>query len=64
MSEGAASLPDTSRSEDDARERRKHRTKRKRKSRKRERLVRNLAWLAGGLAVGLPLLAGMLYAMS
>ena len=45
-------------------DRRKRRTKRKRKSRKRERLMRNLAWLGGGLALGLPLLAAMLLAMS
>lgn len=45
-------------------ERRKRRTKRKRKSRKRERLMRNLAWLGGGLALGLPLLAATLFAMS
>ena len=44
--------------------RRKHRSKRKRRSRKQERLMRNLAWLGGGLAVGLPLLAAMLFAMS
>ena len=44
--------------------RRKHRTKRKRKSRKQERLLRNLAWLGGGLAMGLPILAAMLFAMS
>ena len=45
-------------------QRRQRRTKRKRKSRKRERLMRNLAWLGGGLAVGLPLLAAVLFAMS
>lgn len=44
--------------------RRKRHSKRKEKARKREKLVRNIAWLGGGLAVGLPLLAAMLYAMS
>lgn len=44
--------------------RRRNRTKRKRRSRKREKLMRNLAWLGGGLAVGLPVLALILFAMS
>ena len=43
-------------------QRRKHRSKRK--SRKQEKLFRNLAWLVGGLAVGLPMLAATLYVIS
>jgi hypothetical protein len=63
MSEGAEQVG--LEADDSAREqRRKHRSKHKRKSRKQERLLRNLAWLGGGLAVGLPLLAAMLYLMS
>jgi hypothetical protein len=44
--------------------RRRRRDKRKRTSRKREKLVSNLAWMAGGLAVGLPLLALTIYVAS
>ena len=44
--------------------RRKKRSKHKRKSRKQDKLVRNLVWFGGGVAVGLPLLAAMLFAMS
>jgi hypothetical protein len=65
MAEAADSLVETPQRVDDAGERRrKHRHKRKRKSRKQEKLMRNVIWLGGGLAVGLPLLAAMLYAMS
>ena len=51
-------------SNDSLQRRRKNRSKRKRKSRKHQKLMRNLGWLGGGLAVGLPVLAAMLYAMS
>jgi hypothetical protein len=65
MAEGGGPLTDKVQPEDGSRERgRKHRHKRKRKSRKQEKLLRNLVWLGGGLAAGLPLLAAMLYAMS
>lgn len=44
--------------------RRKGRDKRKRKNRRRERLSYNLRWLLGGIAVGLPVLAVILYTTS
>ena len=50
--------------EDVGERRRRRRDRRKRKNIRRSKLLYNLAWLAGGLAVGLPLLAGMLYIMS
>jgi hypothetical protein len=37
---------------------------RKRKNRKREKLMYNLSWALGGLAVGLPMLAIVLYLLS
>jgi hypothetical protein len=65
MVKGGAPLTDQVQPAGGSRERgRKHRHKRKRKSRKQEKLLRNLVWLGGGLAAGLPLLAAMLYAMS
>ena len=65
MGDGADSpAPDAGRDDDEHTRRRKIRSKRKRKSRKQERLLRNLAWLGGGLAIGLPILAAMLFAMS
>jgi hypothetical protein len=44
--------------------RRRRRDKRKRKNRKREKLAYNLRWLLGGLAIGLPLLAVIIYTAS
>jgi hypothetical protein len=43
---------------------RRRRGKHKRKSRKHQRLMHNLRWFFGGLAVGLPLLAAVTYAAS
>jgi uncharacterized membrane protein len=43
---------------------RRVRRKRKRKDRKHERLIYNLRWLLGGLAVGLPLLALLIWLAS
>ena len=43
---------------------RRVRKKRRRKNRKRERLIYNLRWLLGGLAVGLPLLALLIWLAS
>jgi hypothetical protein len=43
---------------------RRVRKKRKRTNRNRERLLYNLRWLAGGLALGMPLLALLLWATS
>jgi hypothetical protein len=44
--------------------RRQRREKRRRRNRKREKLFYNLSWLLGGLAVGLPMLAIVLYLLS
>jgi ABC-type Fe3+ transport system permease subunit len=44
--------------------RRRHRSKRERRSRRNQKLIDNLVWLAGALAIGLPLLAVLLYALS
>ena len=46
------------------RERRKRRETPKRKNRQRQRLIRNLVWLIGGLAIGLPILAVVLVGVS
>ena len=43
---------------------RRVRKKRKRKNRKREKLIYNVRWLLGGLAVGLPLLALLIWLAS
>jgi len=43
---------------------RRVRKKRRRKNRKRERLIYNLRWLLGGLAVGFPLLALLIWLAS
>ena len=40
---------------------RRMRKRRRRKSRRRQKLMYNLKWLFGGLAVGLPVLAFMLW---
>lgn len=44
--------------------RKERRDKRRRKNRKREKLIYNLSWVLGGLAVGLPMLAIVLYLLS
>ncbi|MBO0748893.1 MAG: hypothetical protein J2O44_00480 [Porphyrobacter sp.] len=50
---------------EEARERRRRRRgKRKRRNHKRSNLLYNLGWVVGGLAVGLPLLAIMIYALA
>ena len=41
--------------------RRRARKKRMRKSRRREKLIYNLKWLFGGLAVGLPVLVFVIW---
>ena len=49
---------------DDGSRRRRNRHKRRRKNRKLERLWFNLRWLFGGLAVGLPVMAILIYMAS
>jgi hypothetical protein len=44
--------------------RKERRDKRRRRNRKREKLFYNLSWVLGGLAVGLPMLAIVLYLLS
>jgi hypothetical protein len=58
MAEGGADEARTSR------RRRGRAQKRKRMSRKHERLLHNLKWIGGGVAVGLPVLAALIYAVS
>jgi hypothetical protein len=43
---------------------RRVRKKRKRKNRKREKLIYNVRWMVGGLIVGLPVLALMIWLAS
>lgn len=44
--------------------RRRRGAKHKRKNHRRANLIYNLAWVLGGLAVGLPLLGMLIYALS
>ena len=50
--------------DESGRHRGKRRTKRQRKNRKIDKLMFDLKWLFGGLAIGLPLLALLIYALS
>jgi hypothetical protein len=52
------------RSESSHDRRRRPRSKQTSKPRKRSKLADNLIWFAGGLAIGLPLLAVLLFALS
>ena len=44
--------------------RRRSKSESKRKNKKRQQLFYNLCWLFGGLAIGLPLLAMLLFVLS
>jgi hypothetical protein len=55
-------MPDGERNSSSTRKER--REKRRRKNRRREKLFYNLSWILGGLGLGLPMLALVLYFLS